>query len=139
MRALFLAALLIAGCSPAPEVASVPTGVEQAGPQGIPVQDEPGRSVPEPTAAERQACDARGGRMQRAGMLGRWRCTVSYADAGKRCTDGDQCQGDCLLPDGRGPADPNAAVAGQCQADDNPFGCKITVEDGRVGAGLCVD
>ena len=85
------------------------------------------------------ACAARNGSMQRVGRLQTLQCVVRYADAGKRCTDGDQCAGDCRLPEGTGEVAPNASVAGVCQADSNNFGCHTSVEDGKVGVGLCID
>jgi hypothetical protein len=66
-------------------------------------------------------------------------CIIAYADAGKRCTDGDQCQGDCrvegnsVVPEGR------PVTAGVCQVDSNRFGCFTTVKNGRAEPTLCVD
>jgi hypothetical protein len=70
-------------------------------------------------------------------MLGRPMCVIPYADAGKACTDGDQCQGDCRYGDGKPPA--NGTVTGQCQRSNDPCGCFSTVEGGRITAALCVD
>jgi hypothetical protein len=84
------------------------------------------------------ACAARGGTMQRVGRMQTLQCVVRYADAGKRCTDGDQCQGDCRI-EGNAPIAEGASVAGVCQADSDRFGCHTRVEGGKAGATLCVD
>jgi len=108
-------------------------------------------SAETPTAEARAACQARSGEMQRVGLLGSWQCIVRYADAGKRCTDGDQCQGDCraevnlpppppgppVVPEKTSPVPP--ATEGVCQADSNQFGCYGVIEDGKAAAMICVD
>lgn len=85
------------------------------------------------------ACAARNGTMQRVGRLQTLQCVVRYADAGRRCTDGDQCQGDCRYEGDGSAVAPNAPVSGVCQADSNNFGCHTSVEDGRIGVGICID
>lgn len=111
------AALLAAACSSQPTVS----------PSDAPMQ-----------SADAASCATRGGTMQQVGRMQSWQCVVRYADAGKRCTDGDQCQADCLIEGNSGVA-PGAAVAGVCQATSNRFGCNTTVEDGKAGATLCID
>lgn len=115
---LLAAALLLASCAPQTRT---------------PTTDGPVRSV------EASACTQRGGTLKQVGRLQSWQCVVNYADAGKRCTDGDQCQGDCRLPGGTTPPAPNASVAGVCQADSDNFGCHTSVEAGKVGVGICID
>ena len=67
------------------------------------------------------------------------RCVITYADAGRRCTDGDDCAGDCRVDDvANAPAAGSNAV-GQCQANSSRFGCYTTIEDGKAGATICVD
>ncbi len=65
-------------------------------------------------------------------------CVISYADAGKSCTSGDQCAGDC-----RASADVEVVagqpIAGACQATSERFGCFTTVERGRAQATICID
>ena len=60
------------------------------------------------------------------------------ADAGKPCTDGDQCEGDCRAEPSDGPPKPGT-VTGVCQADSDPCGCFTTIEDGQVAHAICVD
>ncbi|MNU76559.1 hypothetical protein D3C71_661140 [compost metagenome] len=89
-------------------------------------------------SAEASACAARGGAMQQVGRMQSWRCVVKYADAGKRCTDASQCEGQCEIAGNSGIA-PGTATAGVCQADSNRFGCRTTVKDGKAEATLCID
>jgi hypothetical protein len=84
------------------------------------------------------ACEQRGGTLERVGRLQSFQCIVSYADAGKTCSDGAQCQGDCRI-EGNDGLNAGANVTGQCQASSNGFGCFTRVEDGKATATLCVD
>ncbi len=84
------------------------------------------------------ACTARGGEMRQVGRAQTWQCVVKYADAGKRCTDASQCEGQCEIAGNSGIA-PGAAAVGQCQADSNRFGCRTTIKDGKAEATLCID
>lgn len=84
------------------------------------------------------ACAAQGGSMQRVGRMQTLQCVIHYADAGKRCTDGDQCQGDCVSSTLGGDQTP-PATSGQCAADSNRFGCRTTIENGRAQPTLCID
>jgi putative hemolysin len=97
----------------------------------------PGSDAPM-QSAEASACATRGGTMKQVGRMQSWQCVISYADAGKRCTDGDQCQGDCRIEGNSGVA-PGAATAGVCQATSDRFGCNTPVEDGKAGPTLCID
>ncbi len=118
MRLLIAAlALLAASCSPM---------AEQVSGAGTPGQ-----------SAE-AACAARGGSLQPVGRMQSIQCVIRYADAGKRCTDGDQCGGDCLLAEINSvPA--GAAAVGQCAPTSNRFGCATRVEDGKADGTLCID
>ena len=85
------------------------------------------------------ACAAQNGSMQRVGRLQTLQCVVRYADAGKRCTDGDQCAGDCRFEGDPVALVPNAPLAGVCQADSDRFGCQTPIEDGKATPTLCID
>jgi len=113
---LSAAALLAGACTP------------MAGPE----PSVPGQSV------DAASCAARGGEIRRVGRMQSEQCILKYADAGKQCTDGDQCAGDCRIEGNSGVA-PGAAVTGQCQVDSDRFGCHTTVEDGKAGPTLCID
>ncbi len=126
-RLMILAALLAsAACQPIPEQGRIDTADV---PPAVQVSESP-------AAAD---CVARGGRMQPVGRMQTMQCVVRYADAGKRCTDGDQCAGECRVADAGARPSEGAAVVGQCQADSNRFGCFTRVEDGKAEATLCVD
>lgn len=118
MRILIAAlALMVAACSPM-------------------AAQTPEAAVPGQSAEA--ACAAQGGSMQRVGRLQSLQCVIRYADAGKRCTDGDQCQGDCVSSTLGGDQTP-PATSGQCAVDSNRFGCRTTIEDGRAQPTLCID
>lgn len=125
-RLAILAALLMAACQPVPEKGDYGFGNEPA-----PVQ-----VAESPAAAE---CMEKGGRMHQLGRMQSMQCVVPYADAGKRCTDSDQCVGQCRIENAAASAAAGASAVGQCQADSNPFGCYTTVENGRAQATICVD
>jgi len=144
MRTLLIAmALMMTACS-APGAA--PSAADAAADAGGALV---GREL---TPAARSACMRGGGRIERGGMVGAQQCVTPYADAGKRCTDGDQCLGDCRadssspLPPASGeptgvlPDSPSHdATVGVCQADSDGFGCFTNIEDGRAEATLCID
>ncbi len=88
--------------------------------------------------AERDACTAGNGFVDRRGRLQAEVCVTPYADAGKACADGNQCEGRCVA-EGQVTATPGEAVQGICQRDDHLFGCFSTVKNGTIEAGLCVD
>ena len=63
---------------------------------------------------------------------------VAYPDAGKVCRDGDDCLGDCRVPDGVIVPD-GRPVEGRCVASSDRFGCYTRVEDGVAQAAICID
>ena len=101
--------------------------------------------VPESTEAyvegNMKLCAAEGGSYQREGMLGWWRCTMPYSDAGKACSDRSDCEGKCLTGADNGGdwSFETGGARGVCQATDSPFGCYAEIIDGRVNGTLCVD
>ncbi len=120
-----IAAVLLAACQPGPEKGTLGYGDEPA-----PV------AVPENAEAD---CRARNGTLQPVGRMQTMQCVVRYADAGRRCTDSDECAGECRTADVTARPAEGVAVAGVCQADSNRFGCFTRVEDGKAEATLCVD
>ncbi|MFT4252278.1 MAG: hypothetical protein QM608_07325, partial [Caulobacter sp.] len=84
-----------------------------------------------------EACTARGGQIETVGRRGLPTCVVPYADAGKACTDGAQCQGGCVLEGNLESRD--EPVTGQCRRSNVQFGCYAKVENGRATATICVD
>lgn len=117
------AGLALAACAPVP--AEQP---EAPPPAAAPVQ-----------SADARACALQGGEMRQVGRHQTWRCVIRYADAGKPCADGSQCEGDCRVAgDGARPRE-GQSVAGVCQATSDRFGCYTTVANGRAEATICVD
>ena len=51
-------------------------------------------------AIDRAACEASGGAVVQDGMMGLWRCTTPYPDAGAPCRDADDCAGRCVSEEG---------------------------------------
>ena len=125
-RLLIIGALFAAACTP------MPTTNAEVDTTDVP----PAVSVREnATPAE---CAARGGTMRAVGRAQTMQCVVSYADAGKRCTTGSDCQGDCRVESTPFP-EAGANAVGQCQADSRPFGCHAKVENGKATPAICVD
>ncbi|WP_291208234.1 hypothetical protein [Hyphomonas sp.] len=87
--------------------------------------------------AERAACKAAGGEISREGLRGWEHCVQTYPDAGKTCSDHDDCLGTCRYD---GPsAPPGSKVTGACQVRDVAFGCYTLVEKGKLGYAICAD
>lgn len=126
-RLVMLAALLAAACQPIPAEGGR-TDFAQTTP-----------AAAQTPADEASACAARGGKMLPQGRMQTMQCVVSYTDGGQRCTDGDQCQGSCRIPDVGNAPQAGAAAVGQCQPTSSSFGCYTTVEDGKAEATICVD
>lgn len=118
---LLIVTLMLSGCAPGSRLA------------------EPSREISAEASAPRDAssCQRAGGVMTPVGRMQTLQCVISYADAGKSCTSGSQCAGDCRTPavDVR----PGQQVAGYCQATSDRFGCSTTVENGRAQATVCID
>ena len=132
------AAVLIAACQPMP-VSDGPTEIAAIAPVG---QSVAGQSVTGPSVAgseDAAACARAGGKMLPQGRMQSVRCVITYADAGRRCTDGDDCAGDCRVGDVANPPAAGANAVGQCQASSSRFGCYTKIEDGKAEATLCVD
>ena len=91
------------------------------------------------TPAERARCEAAGGVVRQAGMLGWQLCIQNYPDAGKACRGSEDCLGDCRLDETAGPVEAGTQAQGTCQVSDVPFGCYTRVEDGKATQTICVD
>ena len=110
-------ALAMASCAPAPALDETPGATQSLSPA---------------------ACAARGGEMRPVGRMQSVRCVIRYSDAGKPCTDGGQCQGDCRAEPGETLRE-GAAASGRCQVENVRFGCFTTINGGEAGATLCID
>jgi hypothetical protein len=127
------AAVLMAACQPMPA---------SDGPTEIAAIVPAGQTVIGPSVAgseDAAACARAGGKMLPQGRMQSVRCVITYADAGRRCTDGDDCAGDCRVGDVANPPTAGAPAVGQCQVNSSRFGCYTTVEGGKAEATLCVD
>jgi hypothetical protein len=73
-------------------------------------------------------------------MLDKLSCLCPTGDAGKRCRDGGECQGQCLGDDGAteitaaGPP-PVGYFVGQCSRFRTSFGCHRTIATGALKTG----
>ena len=135
MKRILIAALavLMAACQPMPA---------SDGPTEIAAIVPAGQTVIGPSVAgseDAAACARAGGKMLPQGRMQSVRCVITYADAGRRCTDGDDCAGDCRVEDVASPPTAGAPAVGQCQVNSSRFGCYTTVEGGKAEATLCVD
>ena len=122
---LICLALIACAAPVAPEAEPGGSSAPAEAPSGIP-----------PHQMNADQCQAVGGTMRPVCMMGNISCVVRYADAGRVCSDGDDCQGNCRaesLDRTTGP------ITGRCQETSDPCGCFANVEDGRVDAALCVD
>ncbi|MFY7718780.1 MAG: hypothetical protein ACOVQF_03300 [Brevundimonas sp.] len=126
-------AVLLAACQPMPA---------SDGPTEIAAIVPAGQTVIGPSVAgseDAAACARAGGKMLPQGRMQSVRCVITYADAGRRCTDGDDCAGDCRVGDVANTPAAGAPAVGQCQVNSSRFGCYTTVEGGKAEATLCVD
>jgi hypothetical protein len=128
-----VAAVVMAACQPMP-VDGGTTEFAEARPA---VQSVAAQSVA--GSEDAAACAAAGGKMLPQGRMQTMRCVITYADAGQRCTDGDECQGACRIEDVADAPSAGAPAVGRCQVSSSVFGCYTTVEDGKAEATLCVD
>jgi hypothetical protein len=115
-----LSVLFLAGCTPAPPVEPPPP---QLGPA---------------SSLDPVSCKREGGAMKRVGRLQTLQCVIAYADAGKSCSSGSECAGDCRAEQGLD-VRPGQQVAGICQATSDQFGCSTQVENGRAQSTICID
>jgi hypothetical protein len=127
-RILIAAAVLMAACQPLP-ANDGKTDLAEAAPV---MQSVAG-------SEDAAACARAGGKMLPQGRMQSVRCVITYADAGRRCTDGDDCAGDCRVGDVANAPTAGANAVGQCQASSSRFGCYTTVEGGKAEATICVD
>lgn len=92
--------------------------------------------TPQPTAAavippdNEQDCLDQGGAWGPQGKAQTDMCNLPATDAGKPCTDSDQCQGLCLASD--------TSSTGTCTPHTVNFGCYDIMEDG-VQMAICID
>ena len=120
---ILLSVLAVAGCS-RPQV----------------VDESPAPLPTAPAAARAAKCTGPGQFWARRGLAGETMCVTPYPDAGKACSDKNDCAGRCIADydDVRGRTSGSAAV-GKCQTDNALFGCYAEVVQGRLTQRICVD
>lgn len=134
-KLLALAAFaLAAACAPstAPTPAAEPAAVPA--PVVAPVPEAP----PAAQIADEASCKIAGGDWRPICRMQTLSCVITYPDAGKACTDGDDCAGNC---EGAvtGAAGAGQPATGVCSTNSDPCGCHTFIEDGKATATLCAD
>jgi len=143
-RLLLLAlALVAAACTaPAPPTDTPATPTTFIGIDGRPLVSAEGiidNSVQEALTANPAACAKVGGAIQPVCRMQAPMCVITFADAGKSCTDGDQCgSGRCYAADSTASTGRPGAT-GQCTATNDPCGCFQRIEKGLAQPTLCAD
>jgi len=116
---------------------------------------ERGPNDPPPRPTTKEACDACQGLWAVHGVEEIETCICKTNDEGRACTDGNDCQGECLL-DGDAELNvmeqgdpPRGYFKGHCAGYDTTFGCFRHIPDGiqsqlplvaeEAGPNICVD
>ena len=113
-----IAALIVAACAPVTGSAT-PTPTPAPAPQQVVQKLTP--------AADEAGCRSQNGSWAPICRMQRPACVLSFSDAGKSCTDSDQCQGACYADAAGGASQPGKFVTGKGATDSNPCGCKARV------------
>src|SRR5256885_14189612 len=122
-------ALLVAGCG---------SSVQGAGSSAAVTSPLPSGKTERPTSKE--GCDACGGLWDIHGIGDSETCICPTKDAGENCTDGQQCEGACVVTDDalqvteQGDA-PKGYYVGHCADYDTTFGCYRVVPNGVLERG----
>lgn len=92
------------------------------------------------TPDEIAECQKQGGTISKQGLMAHDFCVVEFADKGKVCTDGSECQaGRCIAEIVADNTEISSSVKGVCPSNNIPFGCYGMVNKGKFGGFLCVD
>lgn len=92
------------------------------------------------TPEEIAECQKQGGTISKEGLLGRDFCVVEFADKGKACSDGSDCQAErCIVENVSAGQEMSDSIKGICPSDNVPFGCYGTVNSGQLSGFMCVD
>lgn len=94
--------------------------------------------------ADKESCEALGGKWGRIGAYPEEECNLPTSDAGKECSGYDECEGSCLADLSE---DEQSKVAqgivvytkGKCSAWKITVGCLTLVEEGKVSGIICID
>lgn len=127
LNLVVILAFSILGCAHSPNIEN-----EKITPKEVKFQSK------NASPAEIAECQKQGGKVKKVGVLQFDKCIITYPDAGKTCTKGDDCQSGTCEPKSNNALKPTEAITGVCKADNNPFGCRSFIENGQVLT-LCVD
>lgn len=127
LKLVVILAFSILGCAHSPNIEN-----EKITPKKVKFQSK------NANLAEIAECQKQGGKVEKVGVLQFDKCIITYPDAGKMCTKGDDCQSGTCEPKSNNALKPTKAITGVCKADNNPFGCRSFIENGQVLT-LCVD
>lgn len=83
-------------------------------------------------------CLDRGGIWRRVCLSQGLYCVMPFADGGKECTDGTQCEGGRCLDVGNKPRN-DRKITGQCRHNNDPCGSFAFIENGQRGPLMSVD
>lgn len=123
-----LAFALAAACTPS-------TAPAPADPAPAPAAEAP---KPE-NATDEASCKSGGGEWRPVCRMQQPACVTTFPDAGKACSDGSECAGDCVSANtGEFPA-AGATATGVCATNNDPCGCRQTITGGKANAAICVD
>ena len=144
MRVILAAALalLAAACAAPAPTTDTPEPATFIGIDGRPLVSADGvidNSVQEALTANPDACAKAGGALQPVCRMQKPMCVITFADAGKSCTDGAQCGSGRCYAGTPTAASGGTGATGQCAPTTNPCGCNQRVEDGVALPTLCVD
>lgn len=92
------------------------------------------------TPDEIAECQKQGGTISKQGLRQFDFCVVEFADKGKACTNGSDCQaGRCISNGNAMDKEAGSPIQGVCPSNNVPFGCYGTINKGNFGGFLCVD
>ena len=119
------AAAPVAAAAAEPEAATPAAAAETDG-KAEPEAEE-AAPPPPPKPPEQLACERKGGSWASAGGSGARACVKRTRDAGKQCTTGRQCEGDCL------------ARSQTCSPITPLFGCNEILQDNGARVNQCIE
>ena len=91
---------------------------------------------PPPRPQTKEECDACGGLWEVHGIAPAESCICRTSDGGKRCLDGRECEGQCLVDESVGfevmneSDPPRGFFTGTCSTYDTTFGCHFIIPSG---------
>lgn len=90
------------------------------------------------TPKEIAECQKQGGTISKQGLMAHDFCVAEFADKGKVCSDGDDCQAGRCVAENVADNIKIGSAKGVCPSNNIPFGCYAIVNNGNFDF-LCVD